>query len=481
MTSQPADESGLACFTDRKRIELAMKMAGLGTEFANWIDEAQPRKPLRKHASQLRRLTDQLGGMADGITERLAGLPSAPDAALAESRAIQCRILEVHKLWDFFRRKLALRYVPGFADYLAAADDLAWECYAPVRGATWPADTGAPAAPLVFLTDEFSPYTHVRNDAYDVDVRGMPRLSDSEFAAVAASLPVPVIGVPWYQVAHVPDLPLIAHEAGHDAQHDLEATDPRDEHLAPVLAGLAGRRGAWLTWLDELFADQYGTFCLGTAFVSALADLLATDRASIAQEGRRAAPHVHPPAGVRMRAATEAVRLCGLPDEADTLWRSWTAAYPPDPDDPFIADTPLVVAALDNVRYSRIGGRLRESLSFTPEQHRAAVAEAQNMHRGIRTITFDVRVLVAAARGAYDLDPAGFDQAGPRMRSPRQAVLERFAAIRSDAPRGTAPTGAIRSDREAGRRLLARVDDLIAHHPSTGSPSTEGDGSDGIE
>ena len=478
-----AADAGLAGPAARKSVELQAKLAGLQQEFRDWTAASAKGGPLRKHATQLQRLIQQLGGMADGVQAQLAAVPATPDGVLAQARIMQLRILEVHRLWDYFRGKLALRYVPWFADYLAAADDLAWECYAPVRlPSALPVDSAPRAAPLVFLTDEFSPYTHARADAYEVDDTDLPMLSDSQFAEIADALPVPVIGVPWYQVTHLPDLPLIAHEVGHDADVDLELVTARREHLAPLLDTLGNRRGGWLIWQDELFADLYGTLCLGPAFAAALMDLLTTDRSSVAAEAAAANPVAHPPAGVRMRAVVEMLRLMELTAEADQWWQQWVSAFPPDGADDYVDDVSKVVGRLDQFSIARLGGTLREKLAFSSSQQQSAVTEHRNLVKGIAPMTRNIRVLVAAARYAYDADPAGFDEerAG-RKKSPRRAVLDRFVELRDDAPRGgsTGPVTTPAADRAAGQVLLDRIGAMITgNEPAAdgNEPAADGNG-----
>ena len=42
-------------------------------------------------------------------------------------------ILDVHRIWEFFRSKLSQRYVDWFRPFLIAADEFVWDCYTPVR------------------------------------------------------------------------------------------------------------------------------------------------------------------------------------------------------------------------------------------------------------------------------------------------------------------------------------------------------------
>ena len=65
------------------------------------------------------------------VDERLPALADDEQRLLAGAMDVELMILELHRIWEFFRAKFALRYVDWFAGHLAAADELAWRCYAP--------------------------------------------------------------------------------------------------------------------------------------------------------------------------------------------------------------------------------------------------------------------------------------------------------------------------------------------------------------
>jgi hypothetical protein len=450
-------EASLNAFAARKRVELAHKVAGLRAEFDAWTRDAGQSRPLRKHQSQLERLFAQLGGMVDAAEEAVAQVDAQPADVLGDARAVQMTVLEVHRLWDHYRTKLSLRYVPWFHDFLAAADDLAWECYEPARVA---AGGSRRAAPLVFLTGEFSPYTHAGEDGYAVEP--MPGALDGvRFREIAAELPVPVVGVPWYQVAHLPDAPVIGHEVGHDLELELGLTAAVRAHAAPVLATLDPDRAyAWGEWLAELHADLVGVMCTGPAFATAMADLLAADPVQVADEARLAAAwQPHPPASLRVRALAEALGLMGFALEAATLLE----AFPVAGDDRFAGDVAPLVRALWEGPHSGLGGSLASVLAFAGQQDAETVRDT--LLAGYQATSPSVRALIAGVRLAYDADPAGFDRPrGPQGKTPQQLVLDQLRDLRDDNPRAEevqrAPTAD--EDRAAGRELFARVSGLLA-------------------
>jgi hypothetical protein len=464
----------------RKRAEIEQKLAGIHSEFAHWVAETGKGKPLRKHQSQIQRLTDQLGGMADGVAKKAKKIPADGDSLLAHSRSLQLRILEVHRLWDYFRSKLSVRYVTGLADYLAAADDLAWECYEPVREAAGSAEEQVVvrAAPLIFLTGEFSPYTHTRAGHYEVE--SLPDVLDSEeFQAVAAALPVPVIGVPWYQVAHLPDAPLICHEIGHNLEAELALTQTMQGHLATALKGLDDyeRAVAWDTWRPEIFADMYGVLCSGPAFVASMSDLLAADPVEIADEAQIAAAwHAHPPAAVRMRLMTHALTLQGFDGEGAQLRTAWETVFPLHAKNKYLDDAPAIAAALWNGIYPELGKRpLPAALSFTAQQQNYALAVQEGVLAGQLPQINDIRCLIAASRLAFDTDPEAYHCPKPGKKTAQELILGHILSLRDNAPRRAeiASSPGSEADRAAGEILLDRLERAIDAR-ATGIPADGG-------
>jgi hypothetical protein len=454
------DDQALAAFVSRKRAELANKLAGIRTEWTCWLQATEPKQPLRKHQSQIVRLVDQLDGLTDVVGERIAALGDAPDRVLSEARELQLRVLEVHRLWDYYRVKLNLRYVSWFRDYLAAADDLAWECYEPAR--KLPSDQAARAAPLVFLTGDFSPYTHARASQYELEpMRGA--LNSEQFRAVAASLPVPVIGVPWYQVSHLPDAPLIGHEIGHDLEAELKLTAGMQGHVAPVLNALDDQqRGyAWGEWLSEVHADLVGLMCTGPAFASAMVDLLVADPVQVVAEAREAAAYrPHPPASIRIRVLAAALELQELHEASAALTTAWNAAFGALPAGGYRDDAPKVVAAIWNGKHEHLGGTLAGLLAFSARQQRDAETVRDTVLGGFPTAIADVRALIAGARLAYDAAPEKYETPrGPDKKTPQELVLSQIVGLRSDAPRKEEleRSPARDDDRAAGRLLFDRI------------------------
>jgi hypothetical protein len=453
---------------ERKLAELQRKLAGITAEFDWWLADAGEKRPLRKHQSQITRLTNQLRGLADRVEAEIERARRDGGDVLATSRDLQLRILEVHRLWDFFRSKLSLRYVSWFGPYLAVADEFAWACYRPAldqdRRAEVPA-AAVKAAPLVFLSGEFSPFTHVRASPFDVeDVEGA--LDSADFLQVLYALPVPVIGLPWSQVAHLPDVVAIAHEVGHDVARDFGLTSATETHLRAATSTLPGpRRKRWFGWLPEIVADLYGILSVGPAFGSALTDLLAADPALIAVESADPTPARHPPATLRIELAAQALEQTGFPRAAAAQREAWTEAYGRSgPTDPFLTDAKAVVRELLDGKYPQFGDqKLRSVVTFSDSQQEDADAAAEAILGGLEPASDDIRCLVAAAQLAFNRAPERYDAAAvPGAKTAQELLLERVTATLNDRPRAShgEPEPASDEDREAGADLFDRITSL---------------------
>ncbi len=140
------------------------------------------------------------------------------------------------------------------------ADELAWECYEPVR-------KHAPKLkepPLVFLGPSAEPFSIARGADYatrtDRETDGHPPPGRATPPGPGHRRPV----VP--HLRHLPDALVIAHEVGHLAETDL--------NLTPTLDRLIRGAGPdWKRWLGEVFADVYATLATGPGYLSALAGL----------------------------------------------------------------------------------------------------------------------------------------------------------------------------------------------------------------
>src|SRR5690606_19415980 len=110
----------------------------------------------------------------------------------------------------------------------------------------------------------------------------------------------------WSQQAHVPETAIVAHEAGHVVDDDLEMVAALRPVLADRLEGSA-RQAMWSAWAHEAFADVFGTLQLGPAYAVALSDVLATaptDQSALRDPS-------YPPPTTRIRLVAAVLALAG--------------------------------------------------------------------------------------------------------------------------------------------------------------------------
>ena len=441
----------MTTWEERKRVELAAKVAGLGQEFAEWRELSEPGGRLEKHCTQVRRVTDELTALLPQLTARVDGGGSL----LATWAATERMVLELHRIWEFFRLKLALREVPMFRRYLLLADEFAWCCYEPARAAGAGPHNVPPEQvrepPLVFLSGlDTTPLALPRGASYEHEVAGS-RLTVDEFRAVVQQLPVPVIGVPWFHLQHLPDVLVLAHEVGHHVEDDFRLTATLHRLLDEALqdAGVAvQRRPRWRGWLGEVFADVYGVLAGGPAFAQALMDFAAT---GVAPAG--ASAH-YPPLDVRVRLALTALGHSGFPDQAEVLSAQWGALVPRL--GTFDRELAAVAKALVDGPYPEFGAvRLTRVIDFSAH-HEAAGTTASELLLALPLSASTIRSLVAGAAQAFADDPACYAEAdGTRQ------VLDRLEDVLTAGPRGVVDVG---DEQDAARRAYDRshADDLLA-------------------
>lgn len=436
----------------RKMAELSEQLRGVESDFAHWSGETAEGSPLCKHHNQMGRLTEQLRGMTGRIDEELRAIAQDGDDVLRQCRRLQKRILEVHRIWDYFRSKFGQRYVSWYQGYLDAAGEFAWLCYEPAVHLK-------KAQPLVFMNGDFSPFMLDRSSHFS------PERAEGEqsplYLRFVAALPVPVIGLPWYQVAHLADMVLIAHEVGHALWTDLGLEGDADAHLVAAAKSSAlprDRREAWTRWLPEVFADLYAVHVAGPAYVAALADLLA--EAPDAVEAEFSAPPenaAHPPASLRIAIATKALERNGFTEEAAAANRAWHEQYTVDGS--HLTDVDPIVTALTDGTYEGFQKQsMRERVRFDKALHDKAANTATGLVKGQPTKMSDVRALVAAARLAFDLAPGNT--------APQRAVIARITELldadtrrRRTPMRGRARPVA-KTDLAAGAALYDLFDEL---------------------
>lgn len=439
----------------RKLIELDEKLKSLDFEFKKWRDASEEKNPLEKHHTQIRRITGQLDSLKEEIRKQLSPLlgqfrnqdnreegasAETLEDLLAQCREIELTILEVHRIWEFFRSKLSLRSIDWFKNYLIAADEFAWACHEAAQKAAQKDGSQIPKEkfkepPLVYFSGASTPLTMPRNWAYQAEHVADEEIQTDEFLNVLKTLPISIISLPWFQIRHISDALLIGHEVGHVVEDEFLLTETIEELITDATSN--PRQQAWLSWASEIFADLYGCLATGPAYASALIDFLAIDRASITEE-KKTAPYWgdYPTTYLRILVCLEALSK-DFQQQSDTIRGIWESAYPShNMDDGFEKDIPALVGALLKGPYPQFGSlTLFDVLKFSQEDNGRAEGEANNLVNGYNLKSKEVRVLFAAARLAFEKDPVGFADKNLQERVLNRVLQSQRLGTRSTSKR----------------------------------------------
>lgn len=422
---------GTAARSERSQAMLRHARRSLRAEWAFWTEEAgwparvgQP--ALEKHQSQIQSVVTMLEASLAAVTAEAAATPDED-------------ILDLHHVWDFFRVKLALRYIGPLRGFLDTADELAWNVYEPAVAAVRGAGPVLREPPLVFLGRDVIPFASPRGSSYrDLLPRGGIRTQAG--ADAARSLPFPVIGLPWYLTGHLPGVLFVAHEAGHHIEEDAALAGGVLERLSG--AGLPGpSQDRWRPWLGEVFADLVASIACGVAYPAVLADALAAAPPGGAGE------ESYPPPRVRVEACRAALRYSGLP--ADAAGAAWDDV--PGEPDTAEREAAAVIQAILGGSYDQLGKRTLGAVLSSP-----AVAGAERgagqLLVGVTSDQPDPRGVLAAASLAFIRSPEGYDRF-----SVGESAIREVLRLVPDGPRAAGDVGDERArrdrDRAAGRAL----------------------------
>ena len=437
---------------ERKRVELNSKLSSLSVELDAWLAASEGGQPLEKHHTQIRAVRRALKVPVDAAAGRIADVGDGE--ILGQAIAIESMVLELHRIWDFFREKLALRYVEHFTVPLIAADELAWRCYRPARDLL-PDGVGR-EPPLAYLNGAASPLTVERGVTFSAERGAEEPLRWAFTVAAARSLPVAVLGLPWFQVAHLPDLPILAHEVGHNVETDLMLT-PSIEQLIDAAAG-DDRRALWREWAGEAFADVYAGVALGPAFAATLIDFLAGDAEAIAAEEPIPGASSYPTTSVRVLLAAAVLDATGFAQDGERVRGQWRSYVEHHGAEAFEQDVDPVARALVGGPYPALPcDGLNRLVGFGAARQAQALIDMENLLKGMTMGSDDPRVLVAAARMAFDARPQRYVERDIGQRVMRRIEDKRDVGVRRAAPQPPGDPRAMR-DAAAGNRLLEMLD-----------------------
>ena len=406
----------------------------LQKEFGKWLAiSKEPDAPFAKHKSQIEQITSVLLEFIRIVdSENIAN-----DRVKTESA--YKKILGVYRIWSYFRSKFIMREDELIGNILKCADELANACYEPARDrakATGLIDTKRlKAPPLVFFSNDARPFAQPRNTPFMPE--GLSMRDMQNFERVILSLPVPIIGIPWFQVNHVPALPIIAHEVGHAVEIDFGLED-----ILNNLFGSLGideeRRPAWVSWRKEIFADVYACLCIGPAFLLALIDFLQGTKTEIEQENL--SEHnwgLYPTRSLRIKLNLFTLKELGLLSSTEipeplkkfleAFERTWFSEYPEHrmkvfEDDIEAVITPLLKARFDvfgNIPFEKVMSYEVSDLTTSWYLSKKVLSNS-NFLPQIRPWTY--RSLAAAPRLAYSSDSHKYQEKEGNSTSVRELL-----------------------------------------------------------
>lgn len=413
--------------------EIRFQQRALARELDLWQTRTVEEPVFQVHRSQIIRICRTLASAREQI-----GLPDS-DAEAAGDVATVLRNLgtrreqlhTLHLLWNFYRHKLIQRNQPDFQTFLRAADDMAWACYEPFVSALTEPAGALKEPPLTFLSMEPAPFAQARKSSFLPP--GLSSLSQRRLYASLRRMPVPLIGLPWLHVGHLPDLILIAHEVAHIIADDLEL----DREFAPLLASVTAipdsRKSHWQAWLDEVFADVVGVLGGGAGFGFGLLRALAGDASTII--GESADPRgAYPPKRVRMAIVRQTARQLHLSTDFAAVWED---SYGPV-NSPYEPDIEPLVSALLSHEFARVGDRPLTELHKPPAQTRVVryigmLVDEDSPGPPLADRLTDFRAAIVASAVAHTVSPDAWN--ADNADGPHARLLRHIEATRQDGYR----------------------------------------------
>lgn len=400
----------------RRRAALRDKLDALALDFGEWEALSTAGKPFEKHHTQVKRLVRRLGRLRQVLDDDIGKLRIDGANTMARGYALERDVLLLHNMWEFYRSRLSQRFVPWMKRFLDAADDYAWACLQPVITAAVAAKHVTAASvrepPLTYLNGEWSPFASTRGTALMSEAVSPSETERQAFIREVKSLPLSVLGLPWYQLSHLPDVLILAHEIGHVVEDDLYLTESLAKVLADTVAAEsipANRATAWQSWLGEAFADTFGAVAGGRGFACALADFVTLDVKAIRAESLTF-PNwgVYPTTALRLRVVAGALDALGDTDGVkEIMARAEALMDGMAPMSAFHDDCAPIARRWLETPLAALGGSTLLAIARVPSNHWKGVesVSAGALRSKFPLSTNDVRALVSGARLAFEQEP----------------------------------------------------------------------------
>lgn len=380
---------------------LFRKVNSLSEEMAYWLDWAIQSGVLEKNYTQIDKVKKFVRIFDDQVKSRFkeANPRGDIDKYLSISKDTSANVTKLQLIWDFYRSRLELRFVPLFKNPLLAADLVAHDCYYAVIQQAKRLKIQVPPTlvdyPITGLASTWSPYTYPRGRRpVGFENKG---------------LPVPVIDLPYELLSNPWDWLVIAHETGHDLDQDLGNITQELQGILEIKLPETGisqmRIEIWKNWIAEILADGIGVLLTGPAFVLTLKDFLTLPKQNVCTSFEKYPPHY-----VRIFILIELLRQIGFGPDADRIATEWKSLYEQNgplqielPDDEIASVISVMFNSPLNLLSNPEGNcfTLRQLIPFSQENHSQideACAMLLEYHEPWR---LPIRYLISASRLAF--------------------------------------------------------------------------------
>jgi hypothetical protein len=395
-----------------RKNELKRRTDELPKEVAEWRAVTEGNLDSNLHWSQMAAIDELIKAYGLVYKAKFESLPPETDKPAYEAALydVLTAIASAQRAWDFFRRKFDQRKSERYRKRLRAADIIAIDCYDAAIGAAkakgWIAAQDIREPPLTYLSPEISPMTWARgtrpNDGRSEELEGK-------------TLPIPVVEVPYDQMANVWELLSISHEVGHEIDADLKLLPAVKTNLSKAFEGSAippDRRRRWLGWASEIFPDLLALQLSGPAFAYMLRNVLILPFDAVTNV---VLGDVHPNHYLRIILCTAYIRGMGagsgdatfqtaLDRHATDLEDSWTGLYgnPPALAD-YLADIPVVISGvMDSPIPSMSGATLRSLVDYSAADEAKITERALDLRNRITNVDIAPRHAISAVRIAIN-------------------------------------------------------------------------------
>lgn len=460
-----------------RKNELERRTKELPAEVAEWRAATESDLDSNLHFSQMLAIDELIKAYGRTYTEKLKNLPASSEKPAYEAALfdVLTTIASAQRAWDFFRKKFDQRKSVRYVTRLRAADIIAIDCYDAAIGAAkakgWIAEDEIREPPLTYLSPEISPMTWARgtrpNDGRSEELEGK-------------TLPIPVVEVPYDQMANVWELLSISHEVGHEIDADLKLLPAIKTNLSKAFQNGTippERRRRWLGWASEIFPDLLALQLSGPAFAYMLRNILILPSAAVTNI---VLGDVHPNHYLRMLLCTTYIKGMGaashdaafqtaLDGHAADLESTWKDLYgdPPALAD-YLADIPIVISSvMDSPIPTMNGATLRSLVDYTAAQEAAITANALDLRNRITAIDIAPRHAISVVRIAINgaISDNSLDAEIDGISDNAIKLLEH------NAPRGKRAAGDVLEVPEGARR--SRIERFVAAELNLGNSLNE--------